>query len=343
MPYNNRVLVIDDDQDILKVFVEVLVGGRQQQGAGHLAELNELLGTEESVARHHHGGFVLDTAGQGEQGVRLVERALVEKKPYSVAFVDMRMPPGWNGVKTAREIRRIDPYIQIIIVTAFSDASVSEIVQQVGFTDRLLYLKKPFDEEEILQLADSLSMRWNLEKKGRSLIDILERVFSSFVDCDFLTKDGAISTFLPELLQLLSDFLDTPDIFLARIDRGEVIFQVGLGRFENGVTQSPVFQQVLEKVQDAGMRTEVLEIDDFIVMPFICHSSPNVMVGLMSERRIEGLAGLLKELAKYTAKMLNCETQVGQLRKQLEEARQREKELQMRLRQLAPEHTGKLE
>ncbi|WP_198264963.1 response regulator [sulfur-oxidizing endosymbiont of Gigantopelta aegis] len=181
MPYNNRVLIIDDDPNILSIFESILSPKKSSAKESTLSLLNDLLSDDiTDVDEPEKRIFDVDTASQGEQGYKMVKQAIAEGRPYSVLFSDMRMPPGWDGIKTVREVRNIDPTIEIIIVTAYSDAPVSDIVKQVGFTDRLLYLKKPFDDEEVLQLADSLSMRWNLEIKVKGMVKILEGMIDSF-------------------------------------------------------------------------------------------------------------------------------------------------------------------
>ena len=92
----------------------------------------------------------------------LVKKALEAGNPYAVAFVDMRMPPGWDGIKTAQEIWETDPEIQIVICTAYSAYSSDEIAEKIGNDSRMAILKKPFDTKEASQLADELTVKWSL-------------------------------------------------------------------------------------------------------------------------------------------------------------------------------------
>ncbi|MCI5212330.1 MAG: hybrid sensor histidine kinase/response regulator, partial [Candidatus Electrothrix sp. ATG2] len=80
-------------------------------------------------------------------------------------FVGIRMPPGWDGMKTARRIRKIDPNIEIVIVTAYSDRSREEIARSVGTLHKLLFFRKPFDPDELMQVAVSLCDKWNTGKR----------------------------------------------------------------------------------------------------------------------------------------------------------------------------------
>ena len=162
MEINNRILVIDDEQKVLDAFVSVF---SSQNNTQH--KILEFILPEQSVDNIRPLGsrrsFQFNTALQGEAGFLKIKQSLSQKHPYSVVFIDMRMPPGWNGQQTVRAIREIDPHIQIVIVTAYSDISIEEVLMGFSGTERLLLLKKPFCADEIYQLADSLSMRWTIE------------------------------------------------------------------------------------------------------------------------------------------------------------------------------------
>ncbi|MEW6220127.1 MAG: ATP-binding protein [Thermodesulfobacteriota bacterium] len=163
---SRRILLIDDDVAICEAVRSILVGSPagDRPDAPGLGSLLSERKTRPSVA---WPAFTLDTAHQGQEGLALVQKAVAEDQPYSVAFVDVRMPPGWDGVQTARRIREADPDVELVIVTAYSDHAMADIVRTVGFPERLLFLRKPFDSDEITQLALSLSEKWRLAKEVR--------------------------------------------------------------------------------------------------------------------------------------------------------------------------------
>ena len=105
----------------------------------------------------------------------MVEKAVAAGRPYAMAFVDVRMPPGWDGVETTREIWKVAPDLQIVICTAHSDYSWDEMLAKIGGSDRLLILKKPFDTIEVLQLANALAEKWNLLRQTKAHAEDLER------------------------------------------------------------------------------------------------------------------------------------------------------------------------
>ena len=86
-------------------------------------------------------------------------------RPYTVAFVDVRMPPGWDGVETIKRIWQTCPELQIVICTAYSDYSWKAIIEHLGETQNLVILKKPFDSIEALELAHALAKKWELNSR----------------------------------------------------------------------------------------------------------------------------------------------------------------------------------
>jgi two-component system sensor histidine kinase/response regulator len=176
---NARILVIDDNraihEDIRKILCPQPAGG----AAAAIAALEtELFGAPIvppfSPARNART-FTLDSAYQGEEGLRLVREAEAAGQPYAMAFVDVRMPPGWDGVETTLELWKVAPDIQIVICTAYSDYSWDDMIARLGGSDRLLILKKPFDTVEVLQLANALTEKWQLLQKTRRHAEELER------------------------------------------------------------------------------------------------------------------------------------------------------------------------
>jgi PAS domain S-box-containing protein len=146
---NRRVLVIDDLQSIHDDFRKILLARASGDDGEPL-----LFGLPRRT-----GGprFKIDSAFQGQQGFEKVQLAIAEGRPYAVAFVDVRMPPGWDGIETAEKLWSVDPDLQIVICTAFSDYSWNEMVQRLGQSDRMLILRKPFENIEVLQMATSLT------------------------------------------------------------------------------------------------------------------------------------------------------------------------------------------
>ncbi|MBF0509887.1 MAG: response regulator [Deltaproteobacteria bacterium] len=178
---NKRIVVIDDEESALTTYRMILSPPQKEHSA--LIEKErleaELFGDTASPKRHTPEIYEVVSALQGKEGFDLINAAVANGRPFAVAFVDVRMPPGWDGVETCRMIRRVDPNIEIVIVTAYSDKERREIVEKVGMPERLLYLKKPFDPDEIRQLALSLTRKWNLERAAERHRDYLASLLDS--------------------------------------------------------------------------------------------------------------------------------------------------------------------
>jgi signal transduction histidine kinase/PleD family two-component response regulator len=172
---NNRILVIDDNHAIHADIRKILCPAVNESSAALEALETELLGGTTSAIRPAAPSFVLESAYQGREGLALVQKAAEEKRPYAVAFVDVRMPPGWDGVETTLELWKVAPDLQIVICTAYSDYSWDDMLSKIGGSDRLVVLKKPFDTIEVLQLANALSEKWNLLRETKAHSEELER------------------------------------------------------------------------------------------------------------------------------------------------------------------------
>ena len=180
---DRRILVVDDDRDVWKAYRLVLTP--QSGYSGTSAEkINRLLSPEmddDPAAAI----FSLSFAAQGQEGVAMVQEAVARDEPFALAFIDVRMPPGWDGMETAKRIRALDPEIELVIVTAYSDRSIEEIVRAVGSSEKLLFLRKPFDPDELRQLALSLTAKWALARladKQRKDLAVSEYRFRSLVE-----------------------------------------------------------------------------------------------------------------------------------------------------------------
>jgi two-component system sensor histidine kinase/response regulator len=168
---NLRVLVIDDNESIHADFKKILTKGG---GSGKVEAMEEAL-FGEAAEKSRAVSFEVDSAHQGQEGFEMVQRALNEGRPYAMAFIDVRMPPGWDGVETTSRIWAIDPGLQVVICTAYSDYSWSDMIDRLGHSDKLLILKKPFDNVEAVQLATALSEKWHLALQARWKMEDLEK------------------------------------------------------------------------------------------------------------------------------------------------------------------------
>jgi len=164
-----RILVIDDNRAIHSDFRKILCPAVDDQ----LEDLEAaLFGTHETAVKPPV--FEMDSAYQGQEGLALLEKAKREGRPYWMAFVDVRMPPGWDGVETISRLWEVAPDLQTVICTAYSDYSWSSMTSRLKHRDRLVILKKPFDAVEVLQLAAALTEKWQLLQQSKLKLEQLE-------------------------------------------------------------------------------------------------------------------------------------------------------------------------
>jgi PAS domain S-box-containing protein len=174
---NNRIIVIDDDPDVWEAYKAILAPQQLEGKFTAQKKMEELVADAGLTGLSEQENFNVSFASQGQEGLQLVEKSLQENKPFAIAFIDVRMPPGWDGMETAVQIRAIDPDIEIVIVTAYADRSRDEIAQAVNPPHKLLYLRKPFDLDELKQIALSLCEKWKIfrieERQRKELSTIL--------------------------------------------------------------------------------------------------------------------------------------------------------------------------
>ena len=172
-PGRSRLLVIDDNPSLHADFRKILADdGVSAPSDAELA----LFGESAPVATRPT--FDLDFASQGREGLAKLEAALREQRPYALAFVDMRMPPGWDGLETIEHLWAADPHLQVVICSAHSDYDWLEVVARLGHNDKLLIVKKPFETIEILQCANALTQKWRNERELRQQTAMLEQMLA---------------------------------------------------------------------------------------------------------------------------------------------------------------------
>ncbi len=243
-----RIIIIDDNPDIHNDFATILAAKADLSRLESLE--SELFGSGKAQPVWDGPRYDLDFASQGFQGVEKIKSAIRQKRPYQLAFVDMRMPPGWDGLKTIKEIWRLDPAIQVVLCTAYSDYSWEEINQALGMTANLLILKKPFDSSEVAQMASTLTQKWLLAKKAqmkqaelelmvdqrtRELGDSNRKLIKEMADRKALEdqlvrsqKMEAIGTLAAgvahDLNNILSGIVGYPDLLLTQIQEDDPMY-----------------------------------------------------------------------------------------------------------------------
>lgn len=168
---NSRILIVDDNEAIHQDFRKIL-GAHDRGATGLAASEAALFGGVIPPAQAH---FDLDFAFQGEEALAMLIRAAAENRPFALAFIDTRMPPGWDGIETIERLWQIDPQLQIVLCTAYSDYSWEAVSRRLDPGDRLFILKKPFDNIEIRQMASALTRKWQMHRDAARKMSDMER------------------------------------------------------------------------------------------------------------------------------------------------------------------------
>jgi diguanylate cyclase (GGDEF)-like protein len=244
---NRRILIIDDAPAIHADFRKILTPSTSDEVDLDSLE-HSLFGTRQSLRLT----FQIDSAYQGKEALELVERALADSRPYALAFIDMRMPPGWDGLETIEHLWNADPNLQIALCTAYTDYSWEAVAERLEFGDQLLILKKPFDTLEIRQMANALTWKWQLAQdaalKLLSLEQTIEARVHELLKVSHLLQYDAL-TGLPNST-LLGDRLSQSLATCRRHDKHLVVMFLGLDRFKriNNALGHPAGDEMLKRV-----------------------------------------------------------------------------------------------
>ena len=251
---NRRVLIVDDTMSIHEDFRKILCA--DTKGSESLDSIEAtLFGTPATVRQT----FVLDSAYQGQEALAMVSKALADNEPYALVFIDMRMPPGWDGLETIEHLWTVDPNLQIALCTAYSDYSFETIEERIQYSDQLLILKKPFDNLEIHQMASALTWKWQLAQDAALKMLELERTIEERVQellkVSHLLQYDAL-TELPNST-LLGDRLTQAIAVCRRHDTQLAVMFIGLDRFKriNNALGYPVGDEMLKQVSQSLLAT----------------------------------------------------------------------------------------
>jgi len=158
---NNRILIVDDQEEIHEDFEEMLNPASKYSVPDDLASA---FGSEVD-----DGAFLpefeLIHARSGQEAYEIAKKSIDDGNPIAVIYMDVRMPPGWDGIEATRRIREIDKDVEVVIMTAYNNKPLSDIVRSIELLHKLLYIRKPFAREEVQQITISLVEKWNVEKE----------------------------------------------------------------------------------------------------------------------------------------------------------------------------------
>lgn len=211
---NTRVLIIDDEEIVRDNIEEILIPKRVIQNE-MISNASSILfgdsGDDEKIFNTNNSNipsFNVDKAINGMEGVEKIKKSIAENNPYAVIFLDMRMP-GWDGLETAMHIREADTKVEIIIVTAYSDKSIEEIVAKLG--QNVGYHCKPYASEEILQIATKAVNDYNKLRNLERLISVISNISISETHLGSLLQNilDQLAMYIGSDVAVIGKLLDT--------------------------------------------------------------------------------------------------------------------------------------
>ncbi|HEX3718077.1 MAG TPA: ATP-binding protein [Verrucomicrobiae bacterium] len=170
---NLRILVVDDNPAVHEDFRKILCPP-SSKGAEMRATEKALFGEVRDAPLAP--AFSVESALQGEEGLARAVEAQRKGVPFALAFIDVRMPPGWDGIETTVRIWEKCPDLEVVICTAYSDYSLDQMLSRVRNEEQLVILKKPFETIEVLQLANALTGKWRLRQEAHIKLDVLDKM-----------------------------------------------------------------------------------------------------------------------------------------------------------------------
>ena len=243
-PPVRRLLVADDEEAILAEYRRIFSAAAPAAGGSAVSLEAELFG---APAPRVDNSFDLVTCRQGDEAIEAFRRAQEAGTPFPVVFLDVRMPPGPNGIDTARAIRALDSSVHIAIITGYSDLAPEEIVQRVQPVDRLFYFEKPFRAVELRQLAIALNAKWHAERALEASRDHLE------VQVAERTRELALSKEYAERAN------ESKTVFLANMShelRTPLNAVIGFSEFMMGEPHGPLghikYHEYLQDIRASG-------------------------------------------------------------------------------------------
>ncbi len=269
-----RILIIDDNLEIHQDFKAIL--SFKKKDDEFLDEMDKkLFGEDQHENTAALPQFEIDSAMQGEEGCELIRVALQQNKPYALAFVDIRMPPGIDGIETIKRILTIDPNIQLVICTAYSDYSWDKIVEKLGQQENILILKKPFDHLAVRQLAVALTKKWQLSHATKLNTPMLEKRVQNAIETiqsekqpDLLTRapnKTFFNYFIAEAIHYAEHNMFLFSVLRVDINKFDVISDA-YGVSVKNVLLSQLFDRILKQLRHHDLLAQLSDDQFGIVM-----------------------------------------------------------------------------
>lgn len=296
-PSTNRVLVCDDDAQLIGEYVRCLGENFEPDVAtATLGDLEKVLFGEETDEKGA-ARFEVHSRNQGEAAVEAVKAAVNAGEPFSIVFIDIRMPPGQDGITSAKQIRELDPNVNIVLVTASLSLDPDNLGKEIPPADKVFFFKKPFLGAECRQLAAALCGKWHADMALRQVNEDLERrveertaALQKIAYFDMVTRLPNQLLLIEELKNLISKAEDT--------EGDTVVVLLDIERF-SFINETMGYDSGTELLRSVGNRlsrtfTEEMQGQRAIVGRFGSDEFAVLMPGVDSDLDISDLAEMVK-------------------------------------------------
>lgn len=296
-PSTNRVLVCDDDAQLIGEYVRCLGENFEPDVAtATLGDLEKVLFGEETDEKGA-ARFEVHSRNQGEAAVEAVRAAVDAGQPFSIVFIDIRMPPGQDGITSAKQIRELDPNVNIVLVTASLSLDPDNLGKEIPPADKVFFFKKPFLGAECRQLAAALCGKWHADMALRQVNEDLERrveertaALQKIAYFDMVTRLPNQLLLIEELKNLISKAEDT--------EGDTVVVLLDIERF-SFINETMGYDSGTELLRSVGNRlsrtfTEEMQGQRAIVGRFGSDEFAVLMPGVDSDLDISDLAEMVK-------------------------------------------------
>ncbi len=261
-----RILVAEDDINTSQLFNRVLSPEDPKESFSELEKMSARLFGESNSQTSVNVPTDLFVCHQANKAVEEVKKSIDENRPYAVAFLDVRMPPGPSGIWAARQIRMADPDIEIVIVTGYSDIRTEEIAHKVQPPHKLLYLQKPLHPEEIAHFAHSLSSKWLMEKNSHNINKKLENEVDKRI-LELRRVNEALSKHTEQRIKIENAFMESekryrnlfknsPDLIQEISPKGSFIFVNPAWHTRMGYSKEELSDLNFFDIIDPGVRSQ---------------------------------------------------------------------------------------
>ncbi|MBN2444268.1 MAG: HD domain-containing protein [Spirochaetales bacterium] len=223
----------------------------------------------------------------------MVKKAKAENFPYALAFIDVRMPPGWDGIETITRIWEIDPFIEVAICTAYADYSWDQIVSKLGYTDHIIIIKKPFEKIEIKQMATALIQKWNSATRARLNVKKLESNLQNQIEiketiiefANLINSLKSLDGICRNIIDFTANLIKSERISIMLPDEHEenlyIVKSIGIpdeiidntfvktGEGIAGEVFTSGEKLIINNIEDSKYRKRYSSYDSFLCLPFV--------------------------------------------------------------------------